>query len=200
MSTIVTTHESTESTNKVLTAADLSVLPAELPSGPAIYELENGRLVIMSPPGYAHGAVEAAIAAAFVEQGDRRGQGRTVCGETGLILWRDPDRVVGVDVAFFAVGSLPLKLSPEGYVETIADLVVEVRSKNDSAAYVRRKVDDYLTAGVRVIWTVDPAVRSLVEHRRDSAPRTYGEADTVTVDDVLPGFRLPLASLFSLPT
>ena len=200
MSTIITTHESIESTNKVLTAADLSVLPAELPSGPAIYELENGRLVIMSPPGFQHGAIETAIASAFYVQGDLRGLGRTVSGETGVILWRDPDRVVGVDVAFIAVGSLPLKLSSEGYIETIPDLVVEVRSKNDSAAYVRRKVDDYRTAGVRVVWTVDPATRSLIEYRRDSAPRTFTEGDVVTVEDVLAGFRLPLTILFSTLT
>ncbi|MGE0606480.1 MAG: Uma2 family endonuclease [Pirellulales bacterium] len=200
MSTLATSHDSTESTTKALTAADLAALPSDLPSGPVLYELENGRLIIMSPPGYIHGRVEIAIASAFYEQGDRRGLGETVGGETGVILWRDPDRVVGVDVAFVAKASLPIKLSPEGYLETIPDLVVEVRSKNDSPGYVRRKVDDYLAAGVRIVWTVDPAARSLIEYRRDTAGRTFTEADTVTVEDVLPGFRLVLATLFSLPT
>lgn len=199
MSTITTTQEVTESSGRALTAADLAVLPAELPSGPALYELDNGRLIIMSPPGFAHGAMEALIVAAFVHQGDLRGLGRTVSGEAGVILWRKPDRVVGVDVAFVSSKSLPLRLSSEGYLETIPDLVVEVRSKNDSAVYVRRKVDDYLTAGVKVVWVVDPTIRTFIEHRRDTLPRTYHEADTVTVEDVLPGFSLPIASLFSLP-
>ncbi|MCH7685276.1 MAG: hypothetical protein IH899_01105, partial [Planctomycetes bacterium] len=41
------------------TAADVAAMPAELPSGPVLYELDDGRLITMVPPGNEHGAVEA---------------------------------------------------------------------------------------------------------------------------------------------
>lgn len=180
-----------------LTAADLAILPDELPSGPVLYELDDGRLVTLPLPGFQHGHVIAVIGSMMIEAGDRRGLGRTTCGGSGIVLRRNPDRVVGVDVAFVAKGSLPLKLSPEGYLETMPDLVVEVLSKSNTAGYVRRKIEDYLQAGVRLVWIVDPAGRTLVEHRSQTEPRTYTAADIVTAEEVLPGLRLALAEVFS---
>ncbi len=60
--------------------------------------------------------------------------------EVGIVLWRNPDRVVGADVVFVAKKSLPIQRTKEGYLETIPELVVEIRSKNDSLKYVERKV------------------------------------------------------------
>ena len=114
----------------------------------------------MAPPGDEHGAVELNIAAALHTQGQLQGHGKARCGEVGIVLRRNPDRVVGADAVFIATVSLPLQLSPEGYLETIPDLVVEVVSKNDTRAYTRRKVEDYLAAGVRLIWVADPLRRS----------------------------------------
>src|SRR5262245_46403378 len=103
---------------RLLTAADLAALPDELPSGPVIYELDNGRLVVMPLPGQKHGLTGAKFTTAFSVQGDHRGLGKTLCGDVGIILWRNPDRVVGADVAFVAAASLPIRESPEGFLET----------------------------------------------------------------------------------
>ena len=54
--------------------------------------------------------------------------------EISVILRRNPDRVVGPDAAFVVKRSLPVRMLPEGYFETIPDLVVEIRNKNDSLA------------------------------------------------------------------
>src|SRR5262249_44652210 len=80
---------------KVFTAADLAVLPSDLPSGPVVYELDNGRLITMPPPGNVHGAIETKFAGAFLYEGEKRGHGKARCGEVGIILWKNPDRVVG---------------------------------------------------------------------------------------------------------
>jgi Uma2 family endonuclease len=176
---------------RLLTAADLAALPTELPSGTVLYELDNGRLLVMPPPGDEHGAVELGIAAALRYQGQDRGHGKARCGEVGIVLWRDPDRVVGADAVFIANTSLPLRLSREGYLETIPDLVVEVVSKNDTRAYTRRKVDDYLaTAGVGVVWAADPARRSITVHRAGRAPEVLGEDQELTAEGIIPEFRL----------
>jgi Uma2 family endonuclease len=175
---------------RLFTIADVAALPSELPSGTVLYELDNGRLLTMPPPGGVHGAVEGNLIAALKIQGQSRGLGKAFSGDVGIILWRNPDRLVGADAAFIASGSLPIRYSSEGYLETLPELVVEVRSKNDTLPAVQRKVDDYLTAGVKIVWVVDPSARTVTAHRRDIAPQVYGEEDTLTVEDVIPGFQL----------
>src|SRR5438874_944413 len=149
-----------EEPTRLFTVADLEALPSELPTGPILYELDNGRLIAMPPPGDLHGAYELNIGAALKYQGERRGFGKARSGEVGVILRRNPDRVVGTDALFIATASLPIRRSPEGYLETIPDLAVEVRSKNDSRPYLERKVADYLAAGVKVVWLADPTTRT----------------------------------------
>ena len=86
--------------------------------------------------------------------------------------------------------------APEGYLETIPDLVVEVVSKNDTRNYLARKVNDYLRAGVRVVWIVDPASQTLVEHRASSEPTVHDANAVVELPELIPGFQLCVADVF----
>jgi Uma2 family endonuclease len=147
-----------EATNRLFTAADLAVLNSDLPTGFVSYELDNGRLVPMSPPANIHGRCQAIIARELGIQGELPGHG-VAYGEVGVILWRSPDRVVGIDAGFAVTASLPIPESPEGYLERVPDLVVEIRSKNDTRPYLERKVEDYLTAGAKLVLVVDPRQR-----------------------------------------
>jgi Uma2 family endonuclease len=178
---------------KLFTIADLELMPSELPSGPVRYELHHGRLIPMPPPGDIHGAVEGNLITALKVQGEHAGLGKARCGEVSVILARNPDHVFGADAVFISNSRLPIRRSTEGYLETIPDLVVEVRSKNDSLPAMQRKAADYLQAGVVIVWVVDPINRNVVEHRSGVEPRTWTETDTLTVEDVIPGFRLAVS-------
>lgn len=175
---------------------DVAVLPADLPSGRVRYELDDGRLVIMPPPGDIHAATESNLITELKIQGERKGHGKARSGDVGIILWRDPDRLVGADAAFIATTSLPIKLSKEGYLETIPELVVEVVSKNDTTAEVNDKVKDYLKAGVQVVWVADPAKKTIAVHRRGSKTRILGENDKLSIQDVIPGFKIAVKDAF----
>lgn len=182
--------------DRLLTAADLDTFPPELPSGPVDYELDNGRLVlIMTPPGGVHGSLQARIAGHLLYQGELNDHGR-VYSETGLVLWRNPDRVVSPDVAFIANKSFPVRESPEGYLETIPNLVVEIRSKGDSAKFVRRKVEHYLKAGVEIVWVVEPATKTVSVHVASGAVQALEVTDALTLPAIIPNFTLPLADVF----
>jgi Uma2 family endonuclease len=178
---------------KLFTAADLETLPTELPSGPVRYELHHGRLITMTPPGDQHGALELNVASELKVQGDKQGFGKARSGEVTIILGRNPDHVFAADAVFVCNGRLPIRRSPEGYLETIPDLVLEVRSKNETLASLQRKAEEYLQAGVRVVWVLDPINRNLVEYRGGAEPRTYREDETLTADDVIPGFAMPVS-------
>lgn len=181
---------------RLLTAADLAIFPTDLPSGQVNYELINGRLMMMVPPGDDHGSIQAEFAAELVFQAKRRGLG-LVRTEVGIVLRRNPDCVFGADVVFLAAASLPPRRSPEGYLETIPTLVVEIRSKNDTLAYVERKIADYLKAGVRLAIVIDPEARTAALHRPNQPVVLLAASDELTCEDIIPGFRLPLANLFA---
>lgn len=180
---------------KLLTIADVAALPRTLPSGDVRYELDDGRLIVMPPPGDIHGAVQAKVSAALVAGGENKGHGRARA-EVGLILRRNPDRLTGSDAVFITTASLPLRRSSEGYLETIPELVVEIRSPNDTGPTVQAKVDEYLAAGVRVVWVADPAGQTVTVHRPNQPPQVFGPTDTLTVPDVIPGFQYPVADFF----
>jgi Uma2 family endonuclease len=182
---------------RLYTEADLAVMPSELPSGPVVYELDNGRLINLVPPGDEHGAIEATLSAAFVTMGQQKHHGKVRTGEVGIVLWRNPDRIVGADIAFIANRSLPIRRSKEGYLESMPDIVVEILSRNDTAAYVKRKTADYLTAGVVQVWIADPVRREVVIHRKDVTPLTFGPDEILTSDDPIPGFEIPVVEIFA---
>jgi Uma2 family endonuclease len=180
---------------KLLTIADVAALPRTLPSGDVRYELDDGRLIVMPPPGDIHGAVQSNVVTQLKIQGEFRGLGRART-EVGLVLRRNPDRLTGPDAVFITAALLPLRRSTEGYLETIPELVVEVRSPNDTGAEVQAKVDEYLAAGVRVVWIADPENQTVIAHRANQPAQAFGPADKLTVPDVIPGFQVAVADLF----
>lgn len=113
------------------------------------------------------------------------------------MLWRDPDRVVGPDVAFITNSRLPTKDTKEGYIETMPDLVVEVRSKNDSRAEIEQKTNDYLKAGVRIVWIVDDAAKTITITDAEAGVTILRENDILRAEGIVPGFELPVKDVFS---
>lgn len=182
---------------RLFTAADLAELPDDVPSGAVRYELDDGVLVTLPPLDCDHSHAVCAIAAELSEQGEARAFGTVAIGGVGVILRRAPDRVVGADIAFLSRRRLPPKLSPEGYLESMPDFVVEVVSRVDTQAYLTRKINDYLRAGVTIVWLVDPAKRTLVEHRSGREPVAHDGAATVELPELIPGFQLRLDEVFA---
>jgi Uma2 family endonuclease len=180
---------------KLLTAADLAVLPTSLPSGDVRYELDDGRLVVMPPPDDVHARGQAKIITYLATDAEDCGLGE-VRGEIGIILRRNPDRVVGADGAFILAKSLPVNRSKEGYLEKVPEIVIEVRSKNDTSPEVAAKNHEYFAAGAVIVWVLDPDARTVTECRSGQPQRVFAPTDSLTCD-LLPGFTVPVARLFA---
>jgi Uma2 family endonuclease len=181
---------------RLLTAADLAAMPSDLPSGPVKYELDDGRLVLMAPPAGEHGRMQHRVGRVLDKHAESLGLGEAF-GEIGVILRRNPDRVVGPDAAFVVKRSLPARMSPEGYFETIPELVVEIRSKNESSAEIREKAEEYLEAGVQIVWVVDAQSKIVTVFRPKDRAKQFKIGDTLTAKGVIPGLHVPVAELFS---
>ena len=104
--------------------------------------------------------------------------------------------MVGADAAFILTASLPVRRSAEGYLETIPELVVEVRSRNDWSPEIAAKNEEYFAAGVRVVWVLDPTARTVAAHNADGSVQVFRDADALTCG-LLPGFSVPVATLFA---
>lgn len=99
------------------------------------------------------------------------------------------------DVAFVTLERLPENVRDA--VPLAPDLAVEVISKTDDFYQVDDKVDEYLRAGVRLVWIVRP-IRKIIEvyHPGDRKPTTLGIDDELDGEAVIPGFKLPVKALF----
>lgn len=179
---------------RLFTAADVAVMPRNLPSGDVRYELHDGRLITMPPPGARHGRRQARFAAYLLTQGEQPGHGEAYA-EVGVLLRRTPDHLLAPDAAFLTTDQLPPNLSPEGYLLTVPALVVEVRSKNDYQPEIDAKVNDYLTAGVRLVWVADPDARTVTVYQSGATPVVFAAADTLTALPVIPGFAVSVGDL-----
>ena len=180
---------------RLLTAADLAELPTSFSSGDVRYELDDGRLIVLAPPGHTHGRRQAKIVQYLGSEGEDRGLGE-VCAEVGIVLRRKPDRVVGADAAFILTASLPARRSKEGYLETIPEIVVEVRSKNDSSNEVRAKKEEYFAAGVQLVWVLDPDEKTVAAYQPGCDVQLFTCADSLSTPLLL-GFSIPVAKLFA---
>jgi Uma2 family endonuclease len=178
-------------TTKLMTAEELE----QLEDDGYRYDLIDGKLIRMAPAGRRQGKVEVTFTVHlwnFVNQGNL---GEVYGAETGFILARNPDVVLGPDVSFVRSERLPPD-DLEGYLPLAPDLAVEVISPSDRRGQIERKVVKYLEAGVPLLVLVYPRRRTLVVHRPGQPPETLGERDTFNGGDVLPGFRLAVAQIF----
>jgi Uma2 family endonuclease len=80
--------------------------------------------------------------------------------------------------------------------DVVPDLAVEVVSPSNGASDVADKVRDYFRAGVRLVWVVYPVQRQVHAYDSPMSVRILAEEGSLDGGEVIPGFVLPLATLF----
>jgi len=175
-----------------MTAEDLLNLPPDHMR----HELVAGELITMPPTNFEHGTQTGRIGlriGAFVEKHDLG----AFCGaETGFVIARKPDTVRAPDCAFVRKERLPAQGATRKFFPGAPDLAVDVLSPSDSASEVMEKIDEWLTAGTRLVWVVDPAKKTVGVYAPNRQPRILKTADQLDGEQVLPGFSLAVAEIF----
>ncbi|HWE94071.1 MAG TPA: Uma2 family endonuclease [Tepidisphaeraceae bacterium] len=101
------------------------------------------------------------------------------------------------DVAFVSRGRLPGgRLSNDAIPSLVPDLAVEVLSEGNTVREMTRKRGEYFDAGVRLLWIVDPKLRTVAVYTDPQGPTILDETQTLTGGTVLPGFSVAIKSLF----
>src|SRR6202035_662933 len=158
-------------------------------------ELIDGRVVPLGPTSFDHGRIELRLGAALLAYAESSGRGEAGGGEVGIYLRRGPDTVPAAD-ALIISAERSARRGPSGYLDVAPELVAEILSPADRWSDVTAKIEEYLAAGVVVVWVVDPALRKVLAYRSLTDVRQFSLGDALEDTEVLPGFSLPLAALF----
>jgi Uma2 family endonuclease len=176
---------------RLVTAEELWAMPNN-----ARRELVRGEVRTMSPAGFEHGAVIVSVSVALAVHVKAHRLGVVLGAGTGFVLARNPDVVRGADVAFVQASRIPAAGLPVKFWEGAPDLAVEVVSPGDTVDEVEEKVADYLEAGARMVWVVNPRRKTVTVHRPGAQPFVFRVGDVLEGDDVVPGFRMGVADVF----
>jgi Uma2 family endonuclease len=181
-------------TPKLLTAAEFAQLPE--PADGSRQELVKGVIETMPPPRFEHGFIAGNAYFAIRSYLQSQRLGRATTG-SGAQTESDPDTVRGPDVAYWSFERLPAGVPIETYPAVAPDLVVEVLSPGEAYGRIQQKISEYLAAGVRLVWVIDPQSKTVSVHRPASSVHVVRENEALFGEDVLPGFSCPAGALFA---
>ncbi len=177
------------------TATEADVLAALEAPRKRICELIDGVLVEKAM-GYSESVLAAYLIVPLYGFVRPRNLGLMTAPDGTIRLWAGRVRIP--DVAFFSWDRIPGRRLPAEPIPTLApDLAIEVLSRSNTPAEMRLKRQDYFTAGVLLVWEVDPDARTVSVYTAPEGPTVLTEADTLDGGSVLPGFTLPLRDLFA---
>ena len=157
------------------------------------YELVDGEILV-SPGGARHSKVGSQVLYLLKSVADKTSAGEVYGPDLGILL--PNGNVRSPDVCFVRREKLPGGESPEGFLEVIPDLAVEVLSPNDRMRQVADKIGEFLEVGVPIVWVVDPKYRTVNVYRSLSDTERLTEKDTISAEPVLPGFSVQVAEFF----
>jgi Uma2 family endonuclease len=124
-------------------------------------------------------------------------RGSVLVGEAGVRLRRDPDTTVGIDVIYISAEVAAHQADDTTIIDGVPVLAVEILSPSNTKEEIDEKIDEYLEAGVPLVWIVDTRYRTVTIYRPDQEPEMVNAGQELSGEPHLPGFRVPVASLFA---
>lgn len=118
-----------------------------------------------------------------------------VIQEQPTYCFTDPGHMRRPDVLLIWSRRLPEGLS-ERELHVAPDFVAEVVSPTNSWSDIRGRVEEYLMAGVSLVWVIEPGFRSVHAYRKDGSVSLYRASDTIRDEPLLPGFSVRVFEMF----
>jgi Uma2 family endonuclease len=172
----------------------------------------DGELEIMPPTGGESGKKESKLITRLTNWNEQTELGETFSSSTAFILpngaERSPD-AAWVELSRWEALTLEQR---EKFPPLAPDFVMELRSETDSLTKLqqrridwevssqlcatRQKMEEYRDNGVRLGWLLDPQQRQVEIYRLGRDVEILADPETLSGEDVLPGFSLDLRSIF----
>ncbi len=165
------------------------------------FELVNG-LLVEKNRGWEASYVAGQLYALFAMFLRKRSLGWIVGeGASYQCFPQDTTMVRKPDMSFISFERMPKTTPPPlGHCTIAPDLVVEVVSPRNTYSEIDEKVQDYLRAGVRLVWVINPETQTAHIYRlHESTARLLRGDDPLDGEEVVPGFSCRLSELFQPP-
>lgn len=158
-------------------------------------ELIDGVLV-EKPMGFEESVIATALLTFLSDYIRRHDLGKVVGADAAMKFV--PNLVRIPDVAFISWDRYPKGKRKRLSIPALApDIAVEVLSKSNSKAEMKRKLREYFEAGVRLVWYVDPKARTVTVYASPTQLVVLNEDQALDGGDVLPGFSLQIRDWFA---
>lgn len=155
---------------------------------------KGGSFEIYMPTGAKHGAVTDELEARISYFVRKNKLGRVFAAETGFILAEGTVR--GIDISFVGKEKIAEFGVPDGFFPVAPDLAVEVISPGNTSDEIQSKIEEYLSAGTKLVWIVYPKQKMIHVHRQSNVIKVLRENDELDGEEVLPNFKVKLNEIF----
>ncbi len=127
---------------------------------------------------------------------EEHGRGTAFPADGALHIF--PGLIYIPDVSFILDEQLPDGEIPEEAIpDLFPDLAVEVLSKGNTKGEMQRKLRDYFRAGAKQVWLIDPKKQIVDVYTSATKHTRLTREQTLDGGDLLPGFELPVKTLFA---
>jgi len=183
-----------ESPKKVWTEAELQALPED----GFIQEVVDGELVMSPKNDSFHGDICTRLSAALLAFAQEKRLGAVWDSSTGF--WMENRNCRAPDISFVSRARLTaagFKRSTRRFFPGAPDLAVEILSPNNTRREIDERLNDFFASGARLVWIINPETQSVEVCPSPSKRELLGSGAFLDGEDLLPGFRYPIADLFA---
>ena len=148
----------------------------------------DGGVLVMEPAGWDTGDRNAELTCQLRNWATKDGTGRAVDSSAGYRLPNEAIR--SPDASWVRNERLATVTAEERtkFLPLCPDFAVELRSPTDRFRRLKKKMAEYIANGAKLAWLIDPYDRQVHIYRPDSVVEVLDNPETVSGEEVLPGF------------
>ncbi|AFZ37505.1 protein of unknown function DUF820 [Stanieria cyanosphaera PCC 7437] len=162
---------------------------------------KTGELIIMSPTGGTAGRKNSRLTQQLRNWADRDGTGEVFDSSTLFVLPNGARRSPDVSWIKLERWNQLTQSQQDGFPPIAPDFVIELVSpsdlKNQRYEDLQAKMQEYLDNGVKLGWLIEPEAKTVEIYRSQSSVEILNHPQTLSGENVLPGFSLDLTEIFS---
>jgi Uma2 family endonuclease len=161
---------------------------------------KDGELIVMSPTGGTAGRKNRRLTQQIGNWTDRDSTGEAFDSSTIFVLPNGARRSPDVSWIKLERWNQLTRAQQDGFPPIVPDFVIELVSpsdlKNQRYEDLQVKMQEYLDNGVRLGWLIDPSAKTVEIYRVGQQVEILNNPQTLSGEDVLPGFILDLSEIF----
>ena len=155
------------------------------------YEYVKGELAPMSTPTMVHGEISTNIVTLLNNYVRQHKLGRVYTAETTFQIGESGRKP---DVAFVSQARLPENRNQASPIPP--DLAIEVVSPTDKVYDVQEKALEYLDAGTKMVWVIEPIAKTVTVYHSPNEIKILTKNDIITGEEVVSGFQCAVTEFF----